>query len=426
MKKILELVLRAYASAVLRIYTPTIIGVTGSVGKTSAKEAIAVILSSKYAIRKNVKNYNNELGVPLTILGTESAGRSFLGWCKVLLCGTRLLFFRQRTYPNILVLELGADHPGDIKQLTDFVYSHVGVLTAIEPAHTEFFGSVERVFSEKRILIDRLPADGIAVLNADDPRVASLAGATTAKVLTYGFANHATIRATEVAVASGEDGQQMPRGMMCKIEAEGSVVPMFLPGVAGRQHVYAVLAAIAVARAFDIHLIDAVRALASYHPSAGRMTLLPGKVGSILLDDSYNSSPAALRAALEVLADFPNATRRVACLGTMAELGSLFEREHATAGRRVAELRLNVLVAIGDGGKQIAAAAAQSGMASERIEMFATSDDAATFLHEHLQHGDVVLIKGSQVVRMERIVKVLMAEPDRAEELLVRQGEEWR
>lgn len=426
MYQLLQRILRLYAVAVLRLYAPTVVGITGSVGKTSTKAAIATVLGVRFRVRQNTKNYNNELGLPLTVLGAESPGRSLLGWARVFLRASWLLLMRSSVYPEVLVLEYGADHPGDIRYLTDFVPCDVGVLTAISPAHTEFFGNIDEVFREKRILIDRVKPGGTAILNADDERIAALASQEQSRVVTFGFSEGATIRGVDAVLSSGQGTQEIPSGMRVRVVASGTTIPVFVPGVIGRHQLMAPLAAIAVAGGLGINAVDAAAALTSFHAPAGRMSLIRGVKQTVILDDTYNSSPAALTAALTTLAEFPDAKRKIACLGTMAELGALSESAHKEAGEQVAALGIKLLITVGVEGKRIADAAQKSSMHAHDIQSFDASSDAGRYLQEQLQPGDVVLVKGSQMVRMEKIVKEVMAEPERATELLVRQGPEWQ
>jgi len=426
MQQLLQRILRFFVAAVLQMYAPAVVGITGSVGKTSTKAAIAAVLAARFRVRQNEKNYNNELGLPLTILGMESPGRSIIGWILVFLRAWRLLLFRSAGYPEVLVLEYGADHPGDIRYLTEFVPCDVAVLTAVSPAHTEFFGDIDAVFREKRILLDRIKPGGTIVLNADDERVATVTSEKKAKVVLFGFSEGATVRAVDTSLSSGQGAHELPSGMRVRVEASGTVLPVFIPGVIGRHQLMAPLAAIAVASCFGINAVDAATALASFHAPAGRMSLVRGVKQTVIIDDTYNSSPAALTAALTALTEFPSVQRRLACLGTMAELGALSESAHREAGERVAALGVNLLITVGEEGKRIGDAARVAGMRADDIRSFDAASDAGQYLQELLQPGDVVLVKGSQSVRMEKIVREVMAEPERASELLVRQGPEWQ
>src|SRR3989344_958259 len=186
MKKLLEAILNIAARLILKKYKPEIIAVTGSVGKTSTKNAIFAVLASRFRTRASEGSYNNELGVPLSIIGGRAQGKNIFGWFGIFLQALFLILIKNKNYPDMLVLEFAADHPGDIEKLSKLVRPRVGVLTAIAPAHTQFFKTLENIKEEKSKLIKMLPSDGVAVLNIDDAMVAQLALITKVKVLTYG------------------------------------------------------------------------------------------------------------------------------------------------------------------------------------------------------------------------------------------------
>jgi UDP-N-acetylmuramoyl-tripeptide--D-alanyl-D-alanine ligase len=278
-------------------------------------------------VRKNEKNYNNEIGLPLTIIDAESGDRNIFKWLMIFLKAGRLLWFRDLDYPEVLILEMGADHPGDIKYLTSFVKCRVGVVSGVAPVHIEFFKTLENIAKEKSILVRSLDKDGTAVLNADDPIVAQMVEGLKASVITYGFSETATVRAFEEKVSgqdlSRQDGVEAIRGISFKISHAGSTVPVFLPCVMGQHSVNAALAAIAVGVAFNINLIRIVENLKQYRPPKGRMNLIDGIKYTLIIDDTYNSSPRPAVAALEVLAkvQLPPARHKYAVLGDMLELG---------------------------------------------------------------------------------------------------------
>jgi len=246
MKKILQFKLKILAGLILKKYQPEVIGITGSVGKTTAKEAIAAVLSSKFAVRAPSKNYNNEIGVPLTIIGVDSPGSSLLGWFGVFLFAYRLLVWRDKNYPKIIILELGVDHPGDMRYLTKIAKPQVGVVTAVSHSHLEFFGSLEKIKKEKQGLIESLPPKGLAVLNADSELVNEMAEASRAKVLTYGFSPDADLRAVDLRFNFEKDEGFLP-GLSFKLEYSGSSVPVFLREAISDKAVLSVLSAAAVA-----------------------------------------------------------------------------------------------------------------------------------------------------------------------------------
>lgn len=435
MKYILQFILRLLSQAVLRKYHPEVIGITGSVGKTSAKEAIFAVLSEKFLCRRNVKNYNNEIGLPLTILGTESGGRSVFKWLEIFWSAVGLLARRDKQYPEILILEMGADHPGDIYYLTNLAPCKVGVITAVAQAHTEFFKTVSQVAKEKQIIVTHLEKDGTAILNADDEKVLAMVAKTEAETITFGFGDKAHVRAVEFNVIQEMEKRFLQiKGVNFKIQYGGAIVPVFLPEVVGTQHVYAALAAVAVGLSYGLNLVEISERLRFYNPPPSRMRLLSGINFSTLIDDSYNSSPLAALLALRILSEIKirlrqlaeDGGRRIAVLGDMLELGAYTSEAHQAIGAKAAELGIDLLIAVGERAKIVAEAARVRGMAENKILEFAASTEAGRFLQENVHAGDLILIKGSQGVRMEKIVVGLMAEPAQAGKLVCRQDVSWK
>jgi len=422
MKTLAKNLLAKLAASVVKKYHPLVIGITGSVGKTSAKEAIFAVLASKMSVRKSPGNYNTEFGLSATVLGIKAPGASPLRWLRVLLRAGNLLLARDAAYPKVLVLEMAADRPGDIEFLVGIAPPKIGVLTAIGPAHLERFGTIERVATEKGKLLAALSAEGTAILNADDERVVASAAKTKARVLTFGFREDAEVRAADVSVSlvQNDDGQ-IGAGMTAKVAANGAVVPMRLDGVLGTSHVYAALAATAVGVSLGMNLVEVAEALRAYAPAPGRMRVISGIKYTIILDDTYNASPLSMRAALETLRSLPIAeeNKRIAVLGDMLELGAETDKAHEEVGRLAAELGVDLLVAVGERARAIHEAASKAGMSADRVFHFGSAEEAGRFVQEKLRKGDIVLAKGSRAMRMERVVKELMAEPLRAKELLV-------
>jgi len=425
MKKIIQKILYFLAKAILKKYKPDVIGITGSMGKTSTKEAIFAVLSSKFRVRRNLKNYNNELGVPLSILGRESGLKSVFKWLSVILHDVKLILFRDANYPEILVLEMGADHPGDIKYLTDLAPCKVGVVTGIGPAHLEFFESVEKIIKEKRIIVSHLGQNDFAVLNRDDEKVCEMKEKTRAKILTYGFHADADVRAMEEGVVGTGVAIE---GVNFKLSYAGSVVPIFLPGVLGKQHIYAALAGATVGIICGLNLVEIAEGLKNYKAPKGRMNLVPGIKNTLIIDDTYNASPIPTIVALEVLRSIvllSEDDKKFAVIGDMLELGGFSEEGHRQVGRAAAASSVDYLVTVGERSRDIVRAAKEAGMAEDKIFNFSTPEEAGLFVQSKMKQGDVVLVKGSQGMRMEKVVKELMAEPLRACELLVRQENEW-
>ncbi len=418
---LLARILKKFARVIIWKYRPGVVGITGSVGKTSTKRAVAAVLSSERDVRFAKGNLNNELGLPIAILGDWRDGdlelvshttpahtnraRKFFFWTKVLASGVwQSLFGRASAYPEILILEYGADRPGDIKRLLSIVRPNISIVTAVGdiPVHVEFYANQEEVLREKAKLVEYLPAASFAVLNYDDEDVRSLGGRTRARVVTYGFEGGADVRVSQF---ENRVEDKRPAGISFKLEYGGSVVPMRLDGVVGKTHACAAAAAAAVGLIFGMNLATIAEALKRYMPAEGRMEILPGVKASYLLNDAYNASPLSMRAALETLGDIP-ASRKVAILGDMLEIGKYTMEAHERIGRTVASVA-DALVTIGPRAKFIAEGAHDAGMPTRAIVSYDTVDDAEGMLAGIIKKGDLVLIKGSHGVRLEETVREL-------------------
>jgi UDP-N-acetylmuramoyl-tripeptide--D-alanyl-D-alanine ligase len=428
MKKIIQLKLKYLAKLILARYKPQVIGITGSVGKTSAKEAIYTVLAKKFSVRRNTKNYNNEIGVPLTIIGADSPGGSLFGWVAVFLRALRLFISQDENYPKTLILEMGVDRPGDMVYLLGMVKCDIGVITMIGPSHLEFFGTIDRIQKEKGRLIENLPENGWAVLNYDSEKTRQIGEHSQVRLLTYGFDEKATVTAQEVFF-SFEDRQSGGglEGISFKLGYQGSYVPVLLPKVVGRTAIYAALAGAAVGLAYGMNLVEISEALRNFNSPKGRMNLIAGVKHTLIIDDTYNSSPQSAIAALEVikLLPLPVGAKKYAVLGDMLELGSFSEEGHRQVGEFAARSGIDKLIVVGERSRDIARGAVEAGMSEDDIFHFPDTGSAGHFVEERLKENDLIFVKGSQGVRMEKVVKDLMADPLRAAELLVRQEEGW-
>jgi len=397
---------------ILSRHKPTVVVVAGSVGKTGTKDAIAAALTSlERTVRKTQGNFNAEIGVPATIMSAGGSPTSIRGWIGLLLRGKKQAVLGG-VYPSTLVLELAADHPGDLQPLMKLVQPTIGVLTSAAPEHLEFFGDEAGVVEEESLVVRMLPPTGTAVVNIDDPRIAELVKHLTCKVLTYGWSQEAMIRAESITLT--KDDHVIPDGMVAKVWIDGSTIPIALPGVLGRHQVYPILAAIAVGRAMGDDVMSIVQRLSTYVPPAGRMRLFHGRDGSVIIDDSYNASPEAVQAALHALheLDVPNA--RIAVLGQMSELGSASAEWHERIGREVAKLRISELITVGPLAERIGTAAIEAGMKAEHVHTVSNAEAAASLVQPMLSPGVAVLFKGSRYSsRLEKAVAILLDNPDR-------------
>ncbi len=419
MKKNIQKILYLLAKKILKIYQPQIIAITGSVGKTSVKEAVYLVLKDNFSVATNIKNYNTEFGVPLTIIKAKSGGKNILKWLTVILKALKKIICKDKKYPKILILEMAADHPGDIEYLVKLAQPNLAIITAIGPAHMEFFGSLENIIKEKQTLITKLNKDAQAILNADDNLVLAMKNKTEAQVLTYGLGENALVRATNIRYE--DDGS----GIYCTINYGQETAEAHFKNVLALTQVGSLMAAITVGLIYKMSLENIIQKLIDFKFPAGRLQLLAGIKKTQIIDDTYNSSPKAVKVALEVLSRIACSSRRLAVLGDMLELGNYSETAHAEVGEWVKEYKIDILIAVGQSSKKTAEVAEINGLAREHVLVFDTAFEAGKFLQNEIVQGDLILVKGSQSMRMERVVKEIMAEPNRAEELLVRQSEGW-
>lgn len=380
-----------YAAHILKKYEPKVIGVTGSSGKTTTKEAIATVLQEKFTVFKNQGSYNSKYGLPIALGKIE---------------------------PNheIAVLEMASDTFGEIRSLTKIAKPQVGVITTINRTHLSVMGSLNNIAAEKGYLIEALPFNGSAILNADDPRVAGMVPRTQARIITFGLKRGADLRADDLKLS--------PQGITFTLHYEGKTYSGFTP-LLGRHLIYSALAAVAVGLVFGISPDVSLAALSKLPRVPGRMNLLPGKNGTLILDDSFNASPEATTAALDTLAELPGANK-VAILGDMSDLGDGEEAAHRQIGAYAAT-RIQRLVTKGDAAQNIAKAALEheAGLGQHAVHVTFTSADAAAAVQDLLSPHTVVLVKGGIATRMERVVKHLLADPKQDGDKLVRQDPGW-
>jgi UDP-N-acetylmuramoyl-tripeptide--D-alanyl-D-alanine ligase len=405
------------AHAVVRRYRPKVVMVTGSVGKTSTKDAVAAVLAARFYVRKSEKSFNSEFGVPFTILGVQNPWHDPLAWFSLVQRALALLFLPNH-YPDLLVLEVGADRPGDLARILRIATPDAVVVTKLPevPVHVEAYASPEAVREEEFSPAYALPPAAPLIVSADDPYALEYARRVSAQVITHGRAEGATVRVSGTGFFE-EDGRVC--GMRAQVAVDGEDAELVVRGSVGSTQVAPAAAALAAAHAFSIPLGEALAALAAYEPPAGRGRLLAGKSGTTIIDDSYNASPVAVERALENLKAFPHAVRRIAVLGDMLELGRYSVEEHERIGL-LARASADLVVAVGIRSRAFAATEGKA-----EVLTFDTARAAAEALVGIVEKGDVILVKGSQSVRTERIVKALLAHPADAARL-VRQERNWR
>mgnify|MGYP000884122290 CR=1 FL=1 len=354
-----------------RQFRVRVVGITGSVGKTSTKEMVAAVLSSRYNVLKNAGNFNNEIGVPLTI-------------------------FQLKPEHEILVQEMAMRLPGEIAELAEIAKPDIGVITNIGVSHIERLGTRDNIAAAKAELLESLSIDGIAVLNADDPYFDFLSGKTAAGVVSYGISS-GNVQASNIRIDS------MGRPSF-KVKVGKSEFDVILP-LPGEHNVPNALAAIAVGLCFGIPVKESTAALASMVAADKRANVFDAAGGYKVFDDTYNASPASMIAALRTLAAMEG-KRKIAVLGDMKELGDYAVQGHTEVGQEAVKSGLAMLVTVGELSRQIATSAREAGFAGE-VRECETSDEAAEMLKSEVKPGDVVLAKGSRAMKMENIVEVL-------------------
>ncbi|MRR28950.1 UDP-N-acetylmuramoyl-tripeptide--D-alanyl-D-alanine ligase, partial [bacterium] len=350
-----------------------VLGITGSVGKSTTKELVAEVLSRRYRTLKNIGNYNNEVGLPLTLLRLGS------GY-------------------ECAVLEMGFFVPGEIKQLCDIALPQVGILTNIGTVHAERAGSQAEIARGKSELVQALPADGTSILNIDDPWIVPMAQQTKARVFFYGLDPKADLWADEIV-------SQGLNGIHFNLHYHGQTYAMQAP-VIGQHSIHTVLRTVAAGLVEDMEMPEIIYAL-QQASSQLRLVAVHTRQGALLLDDTYNASPESTLAALNLLNDLPG--RKIAVLGGMYELGMYEQSGHEMVGIRTAQVA-DLLVTFGEHARMISSAARQAGMPTTAISSFDQVDEVVEALQSTLKQGDVVLVKGSHGLRMDRIVQALEVE----------------
>ena len=347
-----------------------VIGITGSVGKSTTKEMAAGVLDQRYRTIRNPGNYNNEIGLPLSLL--------------------RLTEMHERA-----VLEMGFYVPGEISLLCEIARPQVGVITNISEVHLERAGSIEAITAGKRELVESLPPDGTAILNYDDERVRSMASATKAEVFMYGLSEEADLWASDIEGLGLE-------GIRFVLHHGGDQVFVRVP-LLGRHSVHTALRAAAIGLVEGLTWDEIVRGLQSSNAQL-RLVAVRGPSNSLILDDTYNAAPPSVTAALNLLAELDG--RRIAVLGDMYELGSFAERGHRMVGARAAEVA-DLLVTVGPMARWIADEARYAGLSERFIFSYETNAEAIDKLRSLIKSDEIVLIKGSRGMQMEEIVSAL-------------------
>lgn len=414
--------LAALSRGIIHKYRPQIVMITGSVGKTSTKDAVAAMLGAHTRLRASEKSYNSEFGVPFTIIGVKNPWTSLFAWAEVFCEALRLLLFPS-IYPKTLVLEVGADRPGDLAKILRIATPDAVVVTRLPdvPVHVEAYATPEAVRQEEFAPAYALVPGAPLILSSRDMYAREMAKNTQARVTLFGFSDDADVHIEEPTVAFEAE---RPVGMHATATVQGETYRLMARGALGRPQILAPAAALATAVALSVPLSEALEGLSRYIPPAGRGRLLEGSKHSVIVDETYNASPAAVEEALVTLSLLPHASRRIAVLGDMLELGRYSREEHERIGALAAKYA-DMLIAVGIRSRAMCSAALAAGMPEDHVHCFDSATQAAEYLSRAHEEGDILMIKGSQSMRMERIAEALLEDPTDAI-FLVRQEKEWK
>jgi len=411
MKKLLEYILKVLSKSAIAKYKPMVIGITGSVGKTSTKEAIFSVLRGAFDVRQTSANYNNEIGFPMAILGLRKVGK--LVWIPNILKSIWLIIKKHKNYPKILILEMAADKPGDIKYLTDIAKPNIGIVTALGeiPVHIEFFSGPEQISKEKSNIVKALSSNDLAILNYDDSAVLNMSQVSKAQVMTFGFNQGADVMASDLNYYISQ-ADEISAGITFKVNYQGKSVPFKLKNALAKHQVYSALCGVCVGMKLGLNLLQIGQALENLDYPKHRMKLEKGIKNTFIIDDTYNASPIATKAGLQTLNDFGNKIiekqgigRKIAVLGDMLELGQYTVKAHNEIGELAGQIA-DILVCVGSRAKLIAETARQS--MNDNIYAFDTSDEAKLKVQDLIKQGDIILIKGSRAMKMENIVEEII------------------
>lgn len=425
LNKILLPFLAHIARRVVKKNKPLIVGVTGSIGKSSTKEAIYTVLESKFRVRRSLGNLNNEIGLPLSIISEIEPKKSPLKWLKVAIDALSGYFFAQPNYPEILVLEMAVDRPKDMDYLVSIASPNIAVITGIGISHLEFFKKPKNILKEKIKIAKNLDKKGLLIVNYDDPLLRSIRKSSDKPTIAYGFRKGADVWAKDLKIGYNKElgeGISLAKGSSLQINYRTVIMPVRMPYIISKAQIYSALAGIVVGLHLGMNLVEISGALQKYKSLPGRMRMVRGKNGNLIIDDTYNAAPASVRSALEVLA-LIKSRKKVVILGDMLELGEISEREHTDLAGDLAAVADKIILV----GKRTLATHKKLiglGFKKDRIIHFKISTDAAPRIEALVGKGAVILVKGSQGLRMEKITERLVLEKELKK--LPRQDASWK
>lgn len=415
-KKLITKYLAIMARVLLWRKKPKIIAVTGSAGKTSTVRFLSQILSYDFEVLQPIEGYNTEIGAVLNLFSEKNPEkiRSVISWLKVMISVFKKAFFI-KDFPEKVVIEMGADKPGDIKYLCKIFKPDIGVILRVLPVHLVEFKSIHAIAQEKSELAKSIGKDGKVFLNWDDLEVRRMATLSHGEVIFFGTQNKEGL-----LFKVGESNLSGTRvGIFYNGQKENVRVRIY-----GKHMIYPLMASVAVSLSEGTTLKKIISILKKLHPYKGRMNLIEGRNNSLIIDDSYNANPDSTIKALDFLKEQKG--RKIALLGSMNELSDYEKEGHEKVGAYVPNCA-DLLYTVGEtANKYLASAAIKSGMAKNSIKSFRNSLEAGLFLKNILRPGDIVLVKGSQNnVRMEIAIEQIMAHPELKRKTLVRQSDFW-
>ncbi|MEA3323405.1 MAG: UDP-N-acetylmuramoyl-tripeptide--D-alanyl-D-alanine ligase, partial [Patescibacteria group bacterium] len=341
------------------------------------------------------------IGVPLTILGIEKNINSISALIIILLNWLKLMIFSQ--YPDIIVIEMGADRPGDMDYLTSIVSPDIAILTSVAYAHSEFFDDINAIANEKQKIVLNMKNDGTAIINYDDIHVRNVMNKTKKQIVSYGTQKNADFIATDIDICFH---QCHTTGLSFKLNYKGKTIPVRLDHVIAQHFVYAALAGLALADTIGINIIDVIGNIASFQSSPGRMRLLDGYNATVVIDDTYNASPQSMEAAIATLHSAPG-ERKIAVLGDMRELGDVSQRQHQKIAQQLQKIKVDIVFLVG---KEMRITYDELQGRDIKVEYYSNSGDVKNDVIDLVQTGDIILVKGSRGIYMEKIVATLVSD----------------
>ena len=461
-KKIVLTIITWQAQIIIKKNNPIIIGITGNLGKTSTKDFVTSALKNNLIDRDghtlvlgSKKSMNSEFGVPLTILEEESGWGNPFSWIKILIDGFARIF--EKSHFKYLVLEIGADYPGDIKSLCSYIKPDIAVLTgfASVPVHVEAFGGDRaRLVREKKYLVDALKPGGTFIYNLDDKDCVKMAeelksevlnGDRDAKLKSYSIKNpEADAYASNIHFVLTKDdfGIQKLQGINADLKFDGGEnKKISMNGVIGNAVIYTLLPSLLISEILNIDLDKAISDIENTKRTSGRMRILDGFFNTIIIDDTYNSSPKAVENGINTVNNLDIEKKKIFVLGDMLELGEYTKSEHERIGTLVAN-HCDILLTCGIRAKLIAESAIKNGMPGENVYINSNSIETGKELLRILEElreedykkgktekevgGNLVFVKGSQGPRMEKVVKMILADHHNSDKDLVRQDKAWK